>query len=77
MAFLNRYQKGLTTPIPLEELRSGTKLLERTILLRGLSWCFMAYYEYTAIDRALKNMDTFHKIKDYLEKIDWFLTESL
>lgn len=77
LTFLRHYQQGLSTKIPMEELQQGSRLLEKTILLRGLSWCFMAYYEYTSIDRALKNMDTFQKIKDYLQKIDWFLTESL
>jgi predicted Ser/Thr protein kinase len=71
--FLKSYHKHTTTGIPFEELLDKTRLLERTILLRGLSWCFMAYYEYCCTERTLKNMDTFNKIRDYLRDIEWFL----
>lgn len=72
---LREYQSMLHGNIPLEELRQKTRLLERTIILRGLSWCFMAWYEYTHSDRKLKNEDTFNTIKRYMSGIDWFLRE--
>jgi hypothetical protein len=56
--------------LDLNELFEKTKILERTILLRALSWCFMAYYEYTQVERKLRNPDTFEKIRDYLNDIE-------
>ena len=71
--FLNHYNTLMSPPVPFEELMHKTALLEKTILLRGLSWCFMAYYEYTQMDRSLKNTETFKQIKGYLDRIEWFL----
>ncbi len=72
LLFLKRYREGLGLTAPLEEIREKTRILERTILLRGLSWCFMACYEYAA-GRVLGNRDTFKKIRFYMNEIDWFL----
>jgi hypothetical protein len=63
LRFLERYRDLAGLRVPLEELREKTRILERTILLRGLSWCFMAYYEYTRGDRALSSAYTFRKIR--------------
>ncbi|WP_247648304.1 aminoglycoside phosphotransferase family protein [Pseudodesulfovibrio sp. zrk46] len=52
-----------------------TDLMERTILLRAMSWCFMAYYEYTRDDRALKNADTFARIEQYLGDMECFFAQ--
>lgn len=49
-----------------------TALMERAILLRAMSWCFMAYHEYTSSDRALKNETTFERIKSYLDEMTCF-----
>lgn len=57
----------------MDELRSKARLLERTILLRGLSWCYMAYYEYMRADRALAHLETEGTIKRYMSQVDWFL----
>jgi hypothetical protein len=73
LLFLARYREQLTLGIELEELYERTRLLERTILLRALSWCFMAYFEYTRRERSLKNRGTFAKIRRYLTDIDSFL----
>jgi hypothetical protein len=35
--------------------------------LRAISWCAMAWTEYTEPGRQLVNMDTFEKIKAYIE----------
>jgi thiamine kinase-like enzyme len=74
LRFLDDYMRRLALSIDLEEIREKTKLLERTILLRGLSWCFMAYFEYTQTDRTIQNDYTFGKIKDFLSNIEWFLS---
>ncbi len=40
------HEAGAAVP-PWDMLDEQTRVLERTILLRGLSWCYMAWYEYT------------------------------
>ena len=75
--FLRAYARELAetgnNPPDLEELEAKTSLLEKTILLRALSWCYMAYYEYTMTDRPIKNQDTFNKIKEFLSESECFL----
>ena len=71
--FIQRYAEDSGLKLEIRELFEKTKILERTILLRALSWCFMAYYEYTRTERVLRNEDTFAKIRDYLEDIESLL----
>jgi thiamine kinase-like enzyme len=73
MQFLKSYSQMALSDVPFSELVEKTMLLDMTILLRGLSWCHMAYYEYTATERPLKNRDTFRIIDEYMKGIDWFL----
>jgi hypothetical protein len=47
--------------------------MERVILLRALSWCYMAYHEYTGKSRALTCDVTFSKIVSYLDEAQCFL----
>jgi thiamine kinase-like enzyme len=72
-SFLITYLENADLPINLTELMAKTEILKETILLRGLSWCYMAYYEYVENIRAIRNEDTFKKIKCYLDDIEWFL----
>lgn len=73
-AFLERYAGSLEdlgeTPPPAGLLDELTSALEATIVLRGLSWCYMAYYQYTETDRPIRNEHTFNTIKRYLSQID-------
>ena len=71
--FLTRYYRLITADISFEEFEFKTAILEKTILLRALSWCFMAHAEYTGQDRVLKDQTTFNKIKIYLGSIECFL----
>ena len=71
--FLSRYKEYAGLHQSIEELAILTGILEKTIILRGLSWCYMAWYEYTQQDRALKNNDTFSTIERYLDNLEWFL----
>ena len=71
--FLTSYRDASGLDCDLEELHYGTRLLEKTILLRALSWCAMAYYEYTQTDRPIQNRDTFAKISEYLDNVEWIL----
>lgn len=54
------------------EFEHKTKVLEKTILLRALSWCYMGYYEYQN-SRSLSNNETKQKIEKYLKEIECFL----
>lgn len=71
--FLAAYREALGSDIPLDELCEKTRLMERVVLLRALSWCYMAYHEYTGKDRALKTDATFQKIVSYLNGARCFL----
>jgi len=77
-AFLSAYHRAVcnldaSPEIDFSQLAEKTRLMERTILLRALSWCFMAWYEYTQTQRALQNRETFNKIEQYLSDIPWIL----
>lgn len=72
-AFLATYHQEACLEMSLDELVFKTLVMEKTILLRALSWCFMAWYEYTQTDRPLRNPDAFTKIKQYLADIPWIL----
>ncbi len=73
LRFIRDYSRNLDLELDVRELFEKTRILERTILLRAISWCFMAYYEYTREDRTLRNEDTFAKIRDYLNDIESLL----
>ncbi|EGJ48446.1 phosphotransferase family protein [Desulfocurvibacter africanus] len=77
-AFLSAYRRellllGAAAP-DMDALREGSAILERTILLRALSWSHMAYCEYTRAERAIRNADTLAKIRQYLDNAECFLT---
>ncbi|MGM0394836.1 MAG: phosphotransferase family protein [Thermodesulfobacteriota bacterium] len=71
--FLACYHQQACPDIPLDEVMEKSRVMEKTILLRALSWCFMAWYEYTQTDRPIQNPDTFVKIQQYLSDIPWIL----
>lgn len=72
-AFMQRYLHEAGLEMTLEDAMQRCEVMERTILLRALSWCFMAWYEYTSQERALKNQDTFNKILQYLSQMEILL----
>lgn len=57
----------------MEQLTILTDVLIRTVLLRGLSWCFMAWKEYASGDRAMVHEHTRKTIQRYMADIEWFL----
>lgn len=73
-AFVKLYLQHAGVDMDLDTAMHLTEIMERTILLRAMSWCFMAYHEYTQSDRPLKNNDTFAKIQNYLDEMGCFLT---
>ena len=71
--FLATYRQLLGLSLPLFELIEKTAFMEKVILLRALSWCYMAYHEYTSKNRALTSDATFKKIVSYLDEAGCFL----
>lgn len=71
--FLAAYHQEACPNMEMDGLTMKTRVMEKTILLRALSWCFMAWYEYTQADRPLQHPGTFNKIKQYLSDIPWIL----
>ncbi len=72
--FLNMYLQAGDFPFSLDEVYEKTAMMERVILLRALSWCYMAYHEYVAADRELVHDDTFAKITSYMDEAECFLS---
>lgn len=76
-AFLDDYRAALRDagqPAPgAEECATKADVMVRAVLLRGLSWCLMAWHEYAGGGRALAHADTFRTIERYLGNIAWFL----
>ncbi|MFI3272508.1 MAG: aminoglycoside phosphotransferase family protein [Pseudomonadota bacterium] len=78
--FLIAYRDALlqVSPRPqgvpsLDQLTTLTNVLIRTVLLRGLSWCFMAWKEYATGNRAMVHEHTRVTIQRYMADLDWFL----
>ena len=71
--FLRDYYRLVLPDFSFKELEFKTAILERTILLRAFSWCYMAWFEYTDSKRTLKDKFTFEKIKTYLDDTECFL----
>lgn len=70
----NPSQSPVSNQVPsMEQLTVLTDVLIRTVLLRGLSWCFMAWKEYASGDRAMVHEHTRKTIQHYMDDIDWFL----
>lgn len=70
--FLKVYHQTAQPDLPLDVLLERTMLMEKVILLRALSWCYMAYHEYTQTDRPLNHDFTFAKITTYLNEAECF-----
>jgi Ser/Thr protein kinase RdoA (MazF antagonist) len=70
--FVQAYLAYADLNMGLDTAMRCTHLMERTILLRAMAWCYMAYYEYTQSDRALKNEATFKRIKLYMDEMECF-----
>lgn len=71
-AFLNAYARELPQAPPMEQLRTLCAIMEQATVLRGLSWCFMAHYEY-ATTRALTSEQTARTISRYMREIERFV----
>ncbi len=73
LKFLQHYIDAGNLAFSVDEMYEKTRLMERVILLRALSWCYMAYHEYAVAERKLAHDDTFNTITSYLEEAECFL----
>ncbi|NLP43685.1 MAG: aminoglycoside phosphotransferase family protein [Peptococcaceae bacterium] len=66
-AFVNKYLESLPEHPSKVTLDTRIEMFKFFNYLRAISWCAMAWTEYTEPGRQLVNMDTFEKIKAYIE----------
>lgn len=71
--FLKSYISYSELEINFDEVLYKTEILEKVILLRALSWCYMAYDQYVSGNKKLTHDETFSKIKYYLDNAECFL----
>ncbi|MBS4538039.1 phosphotransferase [Clostridium sp. D2Q-11] len=64
-AFYKEYKDNLTISIP--DIEERVHLYTPYLYLRALSWCAYAYLEYQKPGKDIKNMDTYVRIKQYLD----------
>ncbi len=63
--FFKNYINGLNGKD--KDIRDRVNLYTPYLYLRALGWCAHAYVEYHDPKKEIKNMDTFEKIKEYLD----------
>lgn len=63
--FFKTYTEGLNGKD--KNIRDRVHLYTPHLYLRALAWCAYAYVEYHDPNKEIKNMDTFEKIKQYLD----------
>jgi Ser/Thr protein kinase RdoA (MazF antagonist) len=68
--FLRAYHRRLPDPPPLESLLHLCRVMEQVIILRGLSWCFMAHHEYAHGAKSLTDERTRARIDLYMRDMD-------
>lgn len=75
--FLYRYERAVDGRFDLNGMRERFSAYLILTCLRGITWCAMAYVEYSNPDRPIRNEFTFQKIKAYLEPgfLDYIETE--
>jgi len=75
--FLKSYIEYSELETGIDEVLYKTEILERVILLRALSWCYMAYDQYVSGNKNLTHDGTFKKIKYYLDNAECFLKSKI
>ena len=66
-SFMAKYIEAVDGRMDTSSLASRLPLFFTVTCLRGVTWCAMAYREYCQPGRALRNEDTFKKLKAYLD----------
>jgi thiamine kinase-like enzyme len=64
--FLERYSRAVAGRFALDQLQRDLSRYLPITCLRALSWCAMAYTEYSEPGRRLRNESTFAKIRQFL-----------
>ena len=64
--FVAHYEKAVAGRFGTASIRERLPLYFTVTCLRGVTWCAMAFREYSQPGRALANPDTFEKLKAYL-----------
>ena len=64
--FVAHYEQAVAGRFETASLRERLPLYFTVTCLRGVTWCAMAFREYSQPGRALANPDTFEKLKAYL-----------
>lgn len=64
--FVSCYRKAVDGRFETESLMERLPLYFTVTCLRGVTWCAMAYREYSQPGRAIANADTYRKLQDYL-----------
>ena len=65
--FVACYRQAVAGRFETDSLMDRLPLYFTVTCLRGVTWCAMAYREYSQPGRAIANADTFEKIKSYLQ----------
>ena len=65
--FVASYRRAVDGRCETESLHDRLPLYFTVTCLRGVTWCAMAFREYSQPGRMLSNADTFEKIKSYLQ----------
>lgn len=68
--FLRAYHRRLPKPPPMEALLHLCRIMEQVIILRGLSWCFMAHHEYENALKPLTDEHTRQRIDLYMRDME-------
>ncbi len=68
-AFISQYDKNIPDCSYKTTLRERIEMFKFFNYLRAISWCAMAWTEYTNMERQLVNPDTFNKISTYLNAL--------
>ena len=68
--FLKAYHRLLPDPPALEILARLSGIMEQVIILRGLSWCFMAHHEYEKGLKPLTDEHTRQRISLYMRDME-------
>lgn len=75
--FIKSYLRYSELDMDIDEMFYKTEILEKVILLRALSWCYMAYEQYVNGNKKLTHDETFRKIKYYLDNAECFLKSEI
>jgi predicted Ser/Thr protein kinase len=71
--FLESYRKQTGLPDSVSDLTLKTGVMMKAVILRALSWCYMAWYEYSRNMKPIRNHEVMDKLKMYLEQTECFL----